>query len=270
MARAAPRAAAARQAPRPDSDRRALRARAPPAGRRARGCARCRGTSPGWRARARRRIRLPCRHAGGPARARAGAADAAAISSAFAFCIRASMARNQLLATNAARDWRAYSASSARRAVLPRAASRPARTRPHRSSSQLANTPAPSSPLESPLSVPPPRASEADLRIERGACHLDERRGLLDARRGDLQVGVICERLAHQRVELGSLNAASQRSPTAPATPAGAVQLAGTAKFGSACFASSSRSGGALSAQPASASASRRARARAAHRLSGA
>jgi uncharacterized protein (DUF2132 family) len=36
-----------------------------------------------------------------------------AISSAIAFCMRASVARNQLLATSAASDWRAYSASSA-------------------------------------------------------------------------------------------------------------------------------------------------------------
>src|SRR5688500_11692730 len=78
---------------------------------------------------------------------------------AFAFCSRASLARNQLLATMAASDWRAYSASSALESYCPRAAARPARTRPQRSSSQLAKMPAPSRPLESPESAPPPRAS---------------------------------------------------------------------------------------------------------------
>ena len=71
----------------------------------------------------------------------------------------ASLARNQLLATSAASDWRAYSASSWAEPYWTLAEARPARTRPQRSSSQLAKIPAPSRPLESPESVPPPRAS---------------------------------------------------------------------------------------------------------------
>jgi len=81
------------------------------------------------------------------------------ISCAADFCSRASVARNQLLATIAASDCAAYSESSAAETYWSCAASRPARTRPQRSSSQFANTPTPSRPLESPLIVPPPRAS---------------------------------------------------------------------------------------------------------------
>jgi hypothetical protein len=81
------------------------------------------------------------------------------MSSAIPFCIRASVARNQLFATSAASDWRAYSVSSSAEPYCSDAKARPERTRPQRSSSQLAKMPTPWRPLESPESGPPPRAS---------------------------------------------------------------------------------------------------------------
>ena len=70
------------------------------------------------------------------------------------------MARIQLLATSAAIDWRAYSASSRADSycVLPAALAE--RARPQRSSSQPAKSPTPLKPVLSPPNLPPPRASK--------------------------------------------------------------------------------------------------------------
>jgi hypothetical protein len=99
-----------------------------------------------------------------PTRNRSRASDvapsaAAAISSASCRCSFASIASTQLFATVAAIDWRANSASATAAWYAYSPAARWERTRPHRSSSQLANSPTPLSPLPSPPIFPPPRAS---------------------------------------------------------------------------------------------------------------
>ena len=114
---------------------------------------------------------------------------------------RASMARNQLLATSAAIDWRAYSASFAAASYCAEPASAWDRTRPQRSSSQLTKNPAvwKALPESEPLNAA--RAHRVHLGIER-------RPGLpgvgcrpLHARRGDAQIEVVGERLIHQRCQ---------------------------------------------------------------------
>ena len=169
------------------------------------------------------------------------------------FCRRASVARNQLLATSAASDWRAYSASSAAESYWSCAAARPARTRPPEVDLPVGEYPGA---LEA-ARVAAQRAAAArkrvDLRIQRRAGDLDERRGLLDAHRRDLQVGIVGERLLHQRIELRVLEAGEPLVGNRARGAALRVHAAGTWRFGSACFAISSRSGGAFSAQPAKA-----------------
>ena len=72
---------------------------------------------------------------------------------------RASMARNQLLATSAAMDWRAYSASFAVASYCALPASAWERTRPQRSSSQFTKSPAVSKALPESEPVKLPEAS---------------------------------------------------------------------------------------------------------------
>ena len=83
---------------------------------------------------------------------------------------RASIARNQPLATSAAIDCRAYSASSCvARRTAARATPGPRARGPTGRAPRSRRTPTPDRPLLSPHILPPPRAEQVDLRIEHGA-----------------------------------------------------------------------------------------------------
>jgi hypothetical protein len=130
------------------------------------------------------------------------AVAAAAISSAIAFCKRASVARNQLLATSAARRLACVLGVERGRVVLRR---RRGALGAHAAPVIQLPVGEDADALQA-ARIAAQRAAAArqgvDLGVERGARRLDVARGLLDARRRDHEVRVVRERLAHHRFEL--------------------------------------------------------------------
>ena len=174
------------------------------------------------------------------------------VSRAASTCSPASVARNQLLATSAAIDCRAYSKSACRRRGL-RGARRPAVAHaapevelPGRGEDAALDARAVAGQLAAAA------REEIDRRIELRARQLGVELRLLDARGADAQIGVVRDRFGDRRRQL---IVAERREPVvgdrrrrrrlAPST------ARASAASGSACSLMAAASGGVFSAQPA-------------------
>ena len=126
--------------------------------------------------------------------------------------MRASVARNHPFATERGnRLARVLGVELRRPRTAASANAWPARTRPQRSSSQLAKNPTPAGRCCRRHLAAAAR-EQVHLRVEQGARGFEIRRRLLDARCRDAQVGVVRDALrARARRAAGSLNSTSQR-----------------------------------------------------------